>query len=422
MGNTYSKWYTKYLTFPVKWILLYPFRIYKIKSIRKHLPELEKKMHEKDNVTVVFFVMNLSMWKLDRMYALMQCSHRFRPIIVMVRCSQYSDDESKREEDKMVNYFNQIGAVAINAFNDDINVRKCLNPDIIFYQQPYRGVIPSKYEYFNFPKSLICYIPYDFKTTAFKWGYDTVLQNIAWKLFYPTILHKQDAIRLSFVKGKNVVVCGYPTADDFLDKNRRIRSEWKPCPTNIKKIIWAPHHSIDSCDALNYSTFLRYSNFMLELAEKYKDLLQIAFKPHPWLRSKLYKHPDWGKDKTDEYYQRWDNLNNGFCSNGNYIDLFLTSDAMIHDCGSFSVEYHYTLNPVMFLTKPDHLEYESQFGSLAFDMHYKGYNKEDIYSFIDNVVLGGKDVMRPLREDFFNTYLNPPCNISVAENIMNNII
>lgn len=416
------RWYKRYLISQIKYFLLYPYRVYRIRTIRKTLPDLEKKVRNKKVLTVVFFVINLSMWKFDRICRIMEESKRFNPIIILVRCRQYSEIESQNQENMLLNHFKNSGLRVVDAFDENFDVKKKISPDIVFYPQPYRGTIPSKYEYYNFPKSLVCYIPYDFKTTAFKWGYDNMVQNIAWKLFYPTVLHKEDATRLSYVKGKNVIVCGYPTADDFLDKNRKIVDEWKPCLPNMKKLIWAPHHSINMNDALNYSTFLRYSDFMLELAGKYKNVLQIAFKPHPWLLSKLYRHPQWGKHRTDEYYQRWNELSNGFCAKGNYIDLFLTSDAMIHDCGSFSVEYHYTLNPVMFLAKQDHLKYESQFGRLAFDMHYKGFNEEDIYSFIDDVVLGEKDVMRPLRENFFNTYLIPPSRTTVAENIVNNIV
>ena len=34
---------------------------------------------------------------------------------------------------------------------------------------------------------------------------------------------------------------------------------------------------------------------------------------------------------------------------GRYIEVFKHSDAMIHDCGSFSLEYFYAHKPMMFL-------------------------------------------------------------------------
>lgn len=419
-------WCRRNVASPLKRYCKYPYKVYRIESYRRHIPDMEYNLKKKDKINVVFFVMNLSMWKSDHILSLMQDSSRFDPIIVLLPCLQYSKEEAGRELFRMQQHFSMQGACFISVYEEGdesiCDIRTRLNPDIVFYQQPYTGVIPAMYEYYNFPQSLVCYIPYDFKTTAFKWGYDNMIQNIAWRLFYPTVLHKNDAERLSYVKGKNVVICGYPTADDFLDRNRKNIDEWKISSSKVKRLIWAPHHSVESYGALNYSTFFLYHNFMLEMAEKYRDSIQIAFRPHPWLLSKLYKHPKWGKQKADAYYKQWEILPNTFLSQGDYIDLFLTSDAMIHDCGSFSVEYHYTLKPVMFLTKPDHLQYESDFGRMAFDIHYKGKSEEDIESFICNVVIKGNDEMHIQRAFFFKNYLLPPHGCTVAENIINSIV
>ena len=93
-----------------------------------------------------------------------------------------------------------------------------------------------------------------------------MIQNIAWKLFYPTSFHKQDAERLSIVKGVNVSVVGYPMADEFL--NRKTTFIWKCSSYNIKRLIWAPHYTVDNYGVLNYSTFSRYHEIMFEIAEK----------------------------------------------------------------------------------------------------------------------------------------------------------
>jgi hypothetical protein len=52
----------------------------------------------------------------------------------------------------------------------------------------------------------------------------------------------------------------------------------------------------------------------------------------------LEQDPNWGSEKTTAYYDKWDNLDNGQFKSGDYVDL-LTSDALIHDCGSFMAEY-----------------------------------------------------------------------------------
>ncbi len=109
---------------------------------------------------------------------------------------------------------------------------------------------------------------------------------------------------------------------------------------------------------------------------------------------------------------------------GEFVDLFMTSDAMIHDSGSFVVEYHYTQNPAMFVSKnmKPILESITDFGKKAHQIHYLGENEDDIRHFIDDVVLGGNDPMCPQREQFYHDYLLPPSGKSVAQNVVDDII
>ena len=284
--------------------------------------------------------------------------------------------------------------------------------------------MPETYTFRNFPATLFAYVPYAFWIESYKWGYDTLFHNIAWKLFYPTSIHLENARNLSKIKGKNVVVTGYPLADIFLDIKRPIQDPWKIKDLSVKRIIWAPHHSINESDSLNYSSFLENYQFMLDLAAKYKETIQIAFKPHPILRRKLYNHPRWGKEKTDLYYNKWDKLPNGQLEEGDYIDLFLTSDAMFHDSSSFTVEYHYTGKPVMFLTKNKEELFQNlcEFGKLALNMHYFGSTPSEIENFIIEVVVGENDSMYSQRKHFFEKFLLPPHNLTANQNILNSIL
>ena len=206
----------------------------------------------------------------------------------------------------------------------------------------------------------------------------------------------------------------------YLQPTLKLSSPWIDQTIKKKKIIWAPHYSINRNTAFHYSTFLVYYDYMLELAEKYKDYIQIAFKPHPYLLTKLYEI--WGKDKTDRYYSSWENGVNTQLVLGDYVSLFMHSDALIHDCSSFTIEYHYTKNPVLYLIKDDHhADGLNEFGKKAFKMHYLGRNEEDIESFVINIIQG-KDNMKKKREDFYKRYLLPPYGKPASINIINAIL
>lgn len=405
-------------------------RTFVVLKYRRRIPLLERRLKEKQQIKVVFFVMSLSMWKGDRLFQLMRESKRFRPFAVFAPRIDMPVEEKEKERERLKLHFQSMGVIMIDGYNcitdTGIDIKKKIDPDIVFYTLPYSSVTQRSYSvcrsywHNRFPDALICFFPYSFPITDDKQGYTSLLIDLAWKLFYPTNFHKKLAERLAMTKGKNMIITGYPSADVFLDKTRRVSDAWKTSSSILKRIIWAPHHTVDA-DRLQFSTFIMYADYMQQIAKKYQDKIQIAFKPHPLLRPKLYKHPDWGVERTNAYYDAWTKMPNTILAEGDYIDLFLTSDAMIHDSGSFMVEYLYTQKPVMYLTRPGHLNKVSELGKMALDVHYKGGSESDIEAFIENVVLGNDDAMCTSREHFFNEWLLPPHNKTVAQNILDEI-
>ena len=101
----------------------------------------------------------------------------------------------------------------------------------------------------------------------------------------------------------------------------------------------------------------------------------------------------------------------------------MTSDAMVHDSGSFAVEYHYSQRPVMFVAQDmaPLLETQSEFGKLAYSLHYQGKNMDDVKRFVEQVVLGGDDPLMAQRKDFFTQHLVPPHGQTVAQNTMDEL-
>ena len=157
---------------------------------------------------------------------------------------------------------------------------------------------------------------------------------------------------------------------------------------------------------------------MLNLAKEYEDDIQIAFKPHPVLKFKLINI--WGKEKTEEYYSKWETMSNTQLEQGYYLDLFQTSDALIHDCASFTAEYLYTKKPVLFMLRdPQVLSHWNSFGKKCYEMHYHAESFEQIRDFIKQVVINGEDKMYDERMEFYNTYLYPKDGILPSQKIMN---
>ena len=109
---------------------------------------------------------------------------------------------------------------------------------------------------------------------------------------------------------------------------------------------------------------------------------------------------------------------------GQYIDLFMTSDALIHDCSSFTNEYMYTRKPVMYLLRGSaeiHCSQLNSYSREAFNLHYFGRSDSDIEAFIVDV-LNGVDPYRDPREKYYEKYLSPINGKSACDNIINAIL
>ena len=242
--------------------------------------------------------------------------------------------------------------------------------------------------------------------------------NLLFRGFYETKIHKKIAKKYSKTRARNIRITGYPGLDNLLLNKIQNQDPWKNTKNVLKKIIWAPHHTIDDKSLLCYSNFLSYHDDFIVLSEKYRNEIQIAFKPHPLLKPKLYEHSEWGKIKTDCYYEKWQNLENGQLALEDYIDLFLTSDGMIHDSGSFLVEYLSTSKPALFVMRDtDIRDRFNDFGKLAFENHYHANNFNDIEEFITNVVLENNDILYKQRKIFIKTHLSQNTDKTASEKI-----
>lgn len=388
--------------------------------------EIERLKKKDGPINALFLVLYASVWKYDSLYQLMEKDTRFNPCILV--CPVIDRGNEHMLENLMPTYemFKQKGYNVLCAYdvknNTYIDVPD-LHPDIIFFAYQYSNHTVPQYSEIALKKYLKCYVNYSYKNNPNVWSIASHFHGLMWQYYSECEDNKRFIQSVSGWEFNNVHVVGYPMFDEFV-QTKETGKDWKIQDNHKRKrIIWAPHHTIDGNDMyIKLSTFLLFSDVMLELAEKYKDSIQFVFKPHPQLKPALYNHPKWGKEKTDAYYNKWKNGENTNYVSGDYVDLFKSSDAMIHDCHSFTVEYLYTQKPVLFLSNYDREIQCNEVGKKAFACHYLGQEIEDVCNFIDNVVLCGNDTMYDKRTAFYNSILVPPNGLSVAENIVNEII
>lgn len=408
--------------------IYYRFRMLILEPMRNWLQVIKIRFQSRP-VNVAFFAMSLSLWRYQRVFEIMQKNPRFHPFIVLTPCARFSPEQQKQELNQLEKYFKSRDIPYINwDFAKDapsMPLNGKLKPGIIFYAQPYSESVPASVSYDNMKQSLFCYCQYGMGPYDEPWAYNQAFYNIAWRLFYARQRDLEAARRFALNRGRNVIVTGYTNIDFYLDPETQT-DVWKQGNDGKKRLIWAPHFTINARNKglYRHSNFLWMAPIMINLAQQYADNLQIAFKPHPFLLKELYKHPAWGKEKADAYYQQWATMSNTQLETGDYLDLFRSSDAMIHDCSSFLVEYLYLNKPVMFVA-PNVDEVRKSFapfGRNSLEQHYVAVAADDIIDFISGVVIGGNDTLRESREAFFRKELQPALqSTSVAQAIVDEI-
>lgn len=423
----------------------------KINTMPENYKKIVSKIRNKKKIKIAYFVLQSAVFKYEELYKLFDKNESFEQAIVICPMIRNSIDYNIKEYIRSYDYFakNEYKYNIIKAYDIEsdeyVDIKSTYDPDIVFFSSPYNTVPDNLYIY-NFEDRLTCFTTYAYHVADMhEMLYNQTFHNLLWKFYIESDLHKKMAIENMDNKAINTVVTGNPGMDGFLYGVRTNSDIWKVKDENVKRIIWAPHHTIEDDDKYSPRTFSTYnnsvtnvgtfkkaeesraSNFtkiyddMLNLAKRYEGKIQIAFKPHPMLRRKLYDHQDWGIEATDAYYEKWANMENAQLEESAYIELFNSSDAMVFDSGSFIAEYLFCGKPAMYVRRRESVvDVLNEFGKEALEIHYKGYNMCDIYEFIE-MVLNNEDVKKNERDTFYNEHLKTPNGKSASQNIYEDI-
>lgn len=387
----------------------YDVRLAKLAEIRR-----------KPVITVVFQVWNLSKWKSESVYRAMEQHPRFRPVIWLTDEPGTGETERVAMRRKLLEHFVSSGSYHVTQADSWEALNKEVAPNLTFIADPYIQDI-------NMPprtsERLLCYVRYCFPNTVHPTETDLFLHNMVLFFFVEHDSVLRESSRMMHNKGRNLVCTGHPMTEELIAAFRRSSAPvWKQLPGHHRKVIWAPHWTIGDISFYVGSTFLQVCDTMVKIAEKYADRVQFAFKPHPTLYRTLCDHPDWGREKTDAYYARWADMPNGQLETGAYADLFAQSDAMIHDSGSFIIEYLLTDKPCMYLEGEKRFPLFNELSKAALQCYTKGISQNDIEAFIKNRVLRQNESDNDRRHRFIRDYITPPNGASAAQNIINAIL
>lgn len=379
------------------------------------LPKKVKVLRNKEEIKVLFVNSTLTSWKTELLYRSMLNHRRFAPVIGVSTNRNYS-----WAKPELINYLSKQEYYFIDLDKSTDSI-KSINPDIIIYSSPYEDDYSEGHYFSNNLDYIFCGVEYCFNITNHVAHMVHPWYDYCWQFY---VEHKDVAIRKQELLGnraRNIKVTGVPIQDTLLLDKSAFSDPWKD-KTGKKRIIYAPHHSFKGSngEGIEFATFMEYGELMLELAKKYQDQITIAFKPHGILYDKLLIV--WGKERTDAYYKSWEQLSNTQLETGDYMGLFKYSDAIIHDCASFILEYLYIDKPSMYLVS-DTNSFEQMFNFVqkGVDCYVQAHSSNDIEMFI-KMVIEGQDVNKNKREVYIKENLLPPDGRSACDNIINCIL
>ena len=357
----------------------------------------------------------LTQWKTEKLYQAMLKHPRFEPVLAISPSLGYPGAEKE-----LMKYCDSQGYDYV-WLDPNTTIEKQMKVDIAVHQKNYQGEMYEAHRVLNNKKIPFVSIPYFLSTITVEWSVNLKTNLVCWKQYIDNEDCRKEWSKIHKLRGLNYEVTGLPIMDELLAPKEDFEDVW-PVRDGRKRIVYAPHHTIADMhmEGIGYSTFLDYCDFMLEMRDKYRNKVYFVFKPHPSLKEKLMEI--WGKEKADAYYALWNQDGISHVEEGKYLALFKYSDAMIHDCSSFTVEYMYMEKPVMYLLRDEHhVDNMIPYAKEAFNLHFMGRTHEDIERFVLDVI-NGVDPLKEKRSQFKEKYLLPPNGKTACENIINSIL
>ncbi len=211
--------------------------------------------------------------------------------------------------------------------------------DIVYYANPYDDLVHKFHsiKYATHKNVLPIYISYGYDVGR----YTTLSRlkspelNFVWKLFADTTYTYHDYVNDQIIKGRNVVLAGYSKMDTLI--------QYPVSKSNRKRILISPHHSIIRTD-IPLSNFLEFYNLILRLPDLFPDI-DFVFRPHPLLFPIMINEGIWSKERVNQYLTDLQSKGVVYSTEGDYLKVFAECDAIVHDCGSFTVEWLFTGKP-----------------------------------------------------------------------------
>lgn len=394
--------YHPFFTYPAFLLRVHICRL----RYQKTLKRLRAKIASRQKIKVLFLNMDISKWKCQSLYELMDKSDVFDPVIGLTITDE---DENHTHSDIIERnrisraFYVKLGDKVVEVCvpkTMSVSDPKDIGADIVFYQVPWGNLGPQKvYEVSRY--ALTCYMPYSIENYDDRDGirrfddrhmahfHQLLWESYSWSDQFAEHLYSSQH---PWEWAGKVLGLGHTIFDAYTSKFGPVK--------NGKHVIYAPHFrfSWGECPTrFSISTFDWSGKPVLEYAKQHPELNWV-FKPHPKLRERVVEIGFMTKAEVDEYYHAWESIGRA-CYDGDYMPLFADSYAMITDCESFLYEYMATGSPLIHLVSKNSDQVPNLAAKNIFDSFYSCDNQPDMLSLFKMVLEEKEDPMKGERLD-----------------------
>ena len=371
----------------------------------------------RERIRVVFYTNEPQKWSYESLYRAFESSPHFEPLVVVVPryAVHVGKDHTRMTLDNQYDFYRERGYRVEYGYKDGRYLEiASFRPDVFFYLQ--LAEIPGIDDPMIVSRSaLTCYCLYGYPLSDYRKDY---LHRFHRLLFRFYVVHEWTKERFEgYAKGnsKNCVVVGYPKLDVyFKDLSPDADKYWRD-PSKVR-IIYAPHHSVN--DVFLFSTFQYNHQYILDLAKSMSDRTTWIFKPHPMLKRAVLWAGLMTETELDDYYQSWSEVGRVY-DQGDYFDIFKSSDLMITDCASFLAEYLASGHPLIRLINSRSFQLD-KLGQRFSDCYYNVHDNEELKRVFDELVVAGNDYLGVHRREIASTLIDR--RQTAAEKVLRNII
>lgn len=266
-----------------------------------------------------------------------------------------------------------------------------LQPDYVFYQQPYDAYLPQCYRSKQVSRyTRICITLYGIILTR-------QILNCMEKEFYRHVYRSyaiSDAERAfnrsrfpisHFLGLRTTQYFGPLPIVDFLKQKQSTSPSWE-FSQNQFRVIWTPRWTTD--ETLGGSNFFRYKDFLPEYAASHPNT-DILMRPHPMAFDNFVQTGKMTQAEVDSYILQCNSAANTAIDNQKKYDAtFWQSSVLLTDLSAIIIEYFITGKPIIFCQTENPSSTFLDFFQQILQVCYIANNQDDIARYLQHLKAG----------------------------------